>query len=207
MIPALDTSHTTGAKPDGLNPSAPRWGARDVLLVLLLAIVFFILLRPTFQDPFYWDSTFAVDTATRLVQGWLNPHMKGFADPGTSGPDPRVVRAGLADLPRRSGLVAASGRLAAVFSHAALFVSHWRVAGRSAAGLCRRVARHAGSALPGAERRHLSGCALGRIGHRNPVLSAHRSAAKVRPRRSFGCSHLHSHRHFSMPADRDWRPA
>ena len=82
MIPALDTSHIAGAKPHGLNPSAPRWGARDVLLVLLLAIVFFILLRPTFQDPFYWDSTYAVDTATRLVQGWLNPHMKGFADPG-----------------------------------------------------------------------------------------------------------------------------
>lgn len=82
MIPALDTSPTTGAQPDGLNPAPPRWATRDLLSVLLLAIVFFILVWPTVKDPFYWDSSYAADTTTRIVQGSMNPHMKGFADPG-----------------------------------------------------------------------------------------------------------------------------
>src|SRR5580704_4757876 len=84
MIPALDTSRTASAGPQsvGFNHAPPRWTTRDLLLVLLLAVVFFILLRPTFKDPFYWDSSYAPDTATRLVHGWLNPHMEGFADPG-----------------------------------------------------------------------------------------------------------------------------
>jgi hypothetical protein len=78
MTPALNIPHTSTV-PDA---SLPRWRTRDVLSVLLLAIVFFILLRPTFHDPFYWDSSYAADTATRLLQGSLNPHMRGFADPG-----------------------------------------------------------------------------------------------------------------------------
>ncbi|MGC2111237.1 MAG: hypothetical protein WA655_17110 [Candidatus Korobacteraceae bacterium] len=64
--------------------SAPdlRWRARDFLALLLLAVVFFILERPTFHDPYYWDSSYPADVANRILHGHMNPAMKDFPDPG-----------------------------------------------------------------------------------------------------------------------------
>ena len=66
------------------SPSTPgfRWRARDLLALLLLAIVFFILERTTFNDPYYWDSSYPADVANRMFHDHLNPVMKNFSDPG-----------------------------------------------------------------------------------------------------------------------------
>ena len=66
----------------GIYPASPRWTARDVIILLLLGVVFFILERPTFHDPYYWDSTIPADMAHRMLDAHLSPILKNFPDPG-----------------------------------------------------------------------------------------------------------------------------
>ena len=68
----------------GIYPASPRWTARDVIILLLLGVVFFILERPTFHDPYYWDSWIFIpaDMAHRMLDAHLSPILKNFPDPG-----------------------------------------------------------------------------------------------------------------------------
>jgi hypothetical protein len=60
----------------------PRRRARDLLFLLLLAIGFFILMRPTFMDPYYWDAGEIAVMATHIQHGFLNPMVKHYPDEG-----------------------------------------------------------------------------------------------------------------------------
>jgi hypothetical protein len=77
----VQSSPTTSSSITESQPEL-RWRSRDLLALLLLAIVFFILERSTFKDPYYWDSSYPADVTYRILQGHLNPVMKNYPDPG-----------------------------------------------------------------------------------------------------------------------------
>ncbi len=69
----LDRTNDSGSWP-------PKHQA--ILAAFLLGVVFFYLQFPTLFHPYYWDSLYAADTATRILQNSFNPILKDFPDPG-----------------------------------------------------------------------------------------------------------------------------